>query len=226
MGTLHALAAPDGTRADVVSDAEMQFKHARSLAAKQRGDTRSAIIWCGTELLTERGFQITGIDEILSIVGVPKGSFYYYFKSKREFGVAVVDNYVQFYAQKMALLFDNPQRTPLQRVQDFVDDGKLGMAKYDFKRGCLIGNMGQELAALNEEFRERLEQVMQTWEARVTALFQLALERGEIAQSHDPESLSQFFWIGWEGAILRSKLTRSVAPLDHFSQIFFNKVLT
>ena len=226
MGTLHALAAPDGTRADVVSDAEMQFKHARSLAAQQRGDTRSAIIWCGTELLTERGFQITGIDEILSIVGVPKGSFYYYFKSKREFGVAVVDNYVQFYAQKMALLFDNPQRTPLQRLQDFVDDGKLGMAKYDFKRGCLIGNMGQELAALNEEFRERLEQVMQTWEARVTALFQLALERGEIAQSHDPESLSQFFWIGWEGAILRSKLTRSVAPLDHFSQIFFNKVLT
>ena len=226
MGTLHAFAAPDGTRADVVSEAEMQFKHARSLAAKQRGDTRSAIIWCGTELLTERGFQITGIDEILSIVGVPKGSFYYYFKSKREFGVAVVDNYVQFYAQKMALLFDNPQRTPLQRLQDFVDDGKLGMAKYDFKRGCLIGNMGQELAALNEEFRDRLEQVMQTWEARVTALFQLALERGEIAQSHDPESLSQFFWIGWEGAILRSKLTRSVAPLDHFSQIFFNKVLT
>jgi len=226
MGTLHAFAAPDGTRADVVSDAEMQFKHARSLAAKQRGDTRSAIIWCGTELLTERGFQITGIDEILSIVGVPKGSFYYYFKSKREFGVAVVDNYVQFYAQKMALLFDNPQRTPLQRLQDFVDDGKLGMAKYDFKRGCLIGNMGQELAALNEEFRERLEQVMQTWEARVTALFQLALERGEIAPTHYPKSLSQFFWIGWEGAILRSKLTRSVAPLDHFSQIFFNKVLT
>lgn len=225
MGTLHAFAAPYGTRTEKASDAEMQFKHARSLAAKLRGDTRSAIIWCGTELLTERGFQITGIDEILSIVGVPKGSFYYYFKSKREFGVAVVDNYVEFYAQKMSLLFDNPERTPLQRLQDFVDDGKLGMAKYDFKRGCLIGNMGQELAALNDEFRERLEQVMQTWEARVTALFQLARENGEIAEHHDPKSLSQFFWIGWEGAILRSKLTRSCVPLDRFAQIFFGKVL-
>jgi len=225
MGTLHAIAPPDGARKDNASDADLQFRHTRSLAAKQRGDTRSAIIWCGTELLTERGFQITGIDEILSIVGVPKGSFYYYFKSKREFGVAVVDNYVQFYAQKMALLFDNPERTPLQRLQDFVDDGKLGMTKYDFKRGCLIGNMGQELAALNDEFRERLEQVMQTWEARVTTLFALARDTGEIAQSHDPESLSQFFWIGWEGAILRSKLTRSVAPLDRFAQIFFSKVL-
>ncbi len=225
MGTLHAIAPPDGARKDNASDADMQFKHTRSLAAKQRGDTRSAIIWCGTELLTERGFQITGIDEILSIVGVPKGSVYYYFKSKREFGVAVVDNYVEFYAQKMSLLFDNPERTPLQRLQDFVDDGKVGMTKYDFKRGCLIGNMGQELAALNDEFRERLEQVMQTWEARVTALFQLARENGDIAKSHDPESLSQFFWIGWEGAILRSKLTRSVAPLDRFAQIFFDKVL-
>ena len=225
MGTLHAFAPPDGARKDNASDPDMQFRHARSLAAKQRGDTRSAIIWCGTELLTERGFQITGIDEILSIVGVPKGSFYYYFKSKREFGVAVVDNYVQFYAQKMALLFDNPERTPLQRLQDFVDDGKVGMAKYDFKRGCLIGNMGQELAALNDEFRVRLEQVMQAWETRVTALLRLAQDLGEIAQTNDPESLSQFFWIGWEGAILRSKLTRSVAPLDQFAQIFFHKVL-
>ena len=225
MGTLHAFAPPDRTCTENVSNTDLQFRHARSLAAKQRGDTRLAIIWCGTELLTERGFQITGIDEILSIVGVPKGSFYYYFKSKREFGVAVVDNYVEFYAQKMALLFDNPERTPLQRLQDFVDDGKVGLAKYDFKRGCLIGNMGQELAALNDEFRERLEQVMQAWEARVTALFQLAVERGEIAHSHDPESLSQFFWIGWEGAILRAKLTRSVAPLDRFAQIFFSKVL-
>ena len=225
MGTLHAFAPPDRTCAEQVSDADMQFRHARSLAAKQRGDTRLAIIWCGTELLTERGFQITGIDEILSIVGVPKGSFYYYFKSKREFGVAVVDNYVEFYAQKMALLFDNHERTPLQRLQDFVEDGKVGLAKYDFKRGCLIGNMGQELAALNDEFRERLEQVMQAWEARVTALFQLALDRGEISHSHDPESLSQFFWIGWEGAILRAKLTRSIAPLDRFAQIFFSKVL-
>jgi len=225
MGTLHAFAAPYGTRTAKASDAELLFRHARSLAAKQRGDTRMAIIWCGTELLTERGFQITGIDEILSIVSVPKGSFYYYFKSKREFGVAVVDNYVQFYAQKMALLFDNSERSPLQRLQDFVDDGKLGMTKYDFKRGCLIGNMGQELAALNEEFRQRLEQVMQTWEARVTALLQLARDNGEIAPIHDPESLSQFFWIGWEGAILRSKLTRSVVPLDRFAQIFFNTVL-
>lgn len=225
MGTLHAFAPPDRTCADNASLTDLQFRHARSLAAKQRGDTRLAIIWCGTELLTERGFQITGIDEILSIVGVPKGSFYYYFKSKREFGVAVVDNYVQFYAQKMALLFDNPERTPLQRLQDFVDDGKVGLTKYDFKRGCLIGNMGQELAALNDEFRERLEQVMQSWEARVTALFQLARDAGEIAHDHDPESLSQFFWIGWEGAILRAKLTRSVAPLDRFAQMFFQKVL-
>jgi len=225
MGTVHAFVAPYGLKSEADPQTELQFKHARSLAAKQRGDTRAAIIWCGTELLTERGFQITGIDEILSKVGVPKGSFYYYFKSKREFGIAVIDNYVQFYAEKMALLFDNEQRTPLQRLQDFVDDCKLGMTKYDFKRGCLIGNMGQELAALNDEFRERLEQVLQAWETRVARLLRQASQAGDLAPGNDPTLLSNFFWIGWEGAILRSKLTRSVAPLDHFAKVFFTQVI-
>ena len=40
------------------------------------------LVWCGTELLTERGFQITGIDEVLKRVGIPKGLFYHFFKSK------------------------------------------------------------------------------------------------------------------------------------------------
>ena len=66
-----------------------------------RPDTRNALVWCVTELLTERGFQITGIDEILKRVGVPKGSFYHYFKSKDDFGHAVIDNYEAYYAKKI-----------------------------------------------------------------------------------------------------------------------------
>ena len=73
--------------------------------AATRTDTRNALVWCGTELLTERGFQITGIDEVLKRVGVPKGSFYHYFKSKDHFGHAVIDNYESYYAKKMDRIF-------------------------------------------------------------------------------------------------------------------------
>ena len=193
--------------------------------AATRTDTRNALVWCGTELLTERGFQITGIDEVLKRVGVPKGSFYYYFKSKDHFGHAVIDNYEAYYAKKMDSIFNDTSQTPLQRLVNFTVNAKNGMVKFDFKRGCLIGNLGQELAALNTQFRERLEGVLVSWEKRVAVCLSEAIDIGEIAPGQDPQALSRFFWVGWEGAILRSKLMRSLEPIDQFTSIFFRSVL-
>jgi len=193
--------------------------------AATRTDTRNALVWCGTELLTERGFQITGIDEVLKRVGVPKGSFYYYFKSKVHFGHAVIDNYEAYYAKKMDRIFNDYSQSPLQRLVNFTVNAKNGMVKFDFKRGCLIGNLGQELAALDTQFRERLEGVLLSWEKRVADCLAEAIDIGEIAPKQDPQALSRFFWVGWEGAILRSKLMRSLEPIDQFTSIFFRSVL-
>jgi TetR/AcrR family transcriptional repressor of nem operon len=190
-----------------------------------RTDTRNALVWCGTELLTERGFQITGIDEVLKRVGVPKGSFYHYFKSKDQFGHAVIDNYEAYYAKKMDRIFGDSSQSPLQRLVSFTVNAKNGMVKFDFKRGCLIGNLSQELAALDTQFRERLEGVLVSWEKRVAECLSEAIDIGELAPGQDPQALSRFFWVGWEGAILRSKLMRSLEPIDQFTSIFFRSVL-
>lgn len=196
----------------------------RAQRAAGRSDTRRALVWCGTELLTERGFQVTGIEEVLKRVGVPKGSFYHFFKSKDEFGAAVIQNYVAYYARKMDRIFDNTSNTPLTRLKAFVENAKHGMTRFDFRRGCLIGNLGQELASLDNEFRDQLEAVLVSWEVRVTACLEEAVQIGEIASDNDAQALSRFFWIGWEGAILRAKLTRSLAPIDHFAGIYFSRV--
>lgn len=193
----------------------------RSERAAQRGDTRRALVWCGTELLTERGFQVTGIDEVLKRVGVPKGSFYHFFANKHEFGEAVIQNYVEYYARKMMRIFDDETRTPLARLRVFVEDAKRGMLKYGYRRGCLIGNLGQELASLDDAFREQLEAVLVAWEQRVEGCLRQAIEAGEMAPGSDAAAISRFFWIGWEGAVLRAKLTRNAEPLDQFADMFF-----
>lgn len=210
-------AAADGERARVRS---------RSERASGRGDTRRALVWCGTELLTERGFQVTGIDEVLQRVGVPKGSFYHYFANKHEFGEAVIQNYVDYYARKMTRIFDDPTRSHLQCLRAFVDDAKRGMLKYGFRRGCLIGNLGQELASLDDAFRDQLEAVLRSWERRVAGCLEQAIAQGELDAGADAMALSRFFWIGWEGALLRAKLTRNAEPLDQFADLFFSRVLT
>ncbi len=196
----------------------------RARRASARSDTRKALVWCGTELVTERGFQTTGIEEVFKRVGVPKGSFYHFFKSKDEFGAAVIDNYVAYYARKMDRIFGDTSRSPLERLKYFVEDTKHGMAKFDFRRGCLIGNMGQELAGVDSEFRLRLEAVLVSWEVRVADCLEEAIAAGEVGKDNDAHALSRFFWIGWEGAILRSKLMRSLEPIDHFANLYFRKV--
>ena len=54
-------------------------------------NTRDRIIETGAEIIHRKGFNHTGIQEILTAAGVPKGSFYNYFKSKDEFGLEVID---------------------------------------------------------------------------------------------------------------------------------------
>ena len=199
-------------------------KRGRGRPPKQVGarqDTRRALIRCGTEILTEKGFHVTGIDEVLKRVGVPKGSFYHYFASKEDFGLAVIDNYASYFAAKLDRWLEDEAVAPLQRMRNFVEDAKHGIERHHYRRGCLIGNLGQELGALSDTFRGPLEAVFLDWQRRVATCFRAAQSAGEIGASADPDHLAAFFCIGWEGAILRAKLVQGTEPLDLFADAFF-----
>src|SRR5690606_12618086 len=88
-------------------------------------------------------------------------------------------------------------------------------------RGCLVGNLGQEMGVLPESFRTQLQDVFLDWQARTAACLQEAQRRGDIPAGFDCSALGAFFWIGWEGAVWRAKLERSETPLQVYSQGFF-----
>ncbi len=58
---------------------------------KPAQDMRQHIIDVARSLMTNKGYTAVGLAEVLSTAGVPKGSFYYYFKSKEEFGQALLE---------------------------------------------------------------------------------------------------------------------------------------
>lgn len=190
-------------------------------AEARLADARERLLREGVAMLTERGFSAVGLDEILSAVGVPKGSFYHYFGSKAEFGLALIDAYAAFFANKLDRWFLDETLSPLARLGAFVEDARAGMARYGYRRGCLVGNLGQEISALPDNFRERLNSVFVDWEARTALCLEAAKEAGEIDPEADCARLATFFWIGWEGAVLRAKLEHSPSPLERFASGFF-----
>ena len=194
---------------------------ASTVRAAPWADTRERLVWHGLELLTQQAFNATGIEQILSGLNIPKGSFYHYFPSKHAFGVAVVDRYVAYFDEKFDRLLGDDRRPPLDRLRAYVDDCCAGMARHNWRRGCLVGNLAQELGAHDDDFRDRLEAVLESWQDRIAALLREAAVRGDLTGPIDADRLAQFFWIGWEGALMRAKLTRDSSPLNCFVDHFF-----
>lgn len=183
-------------------------------------DTREALLCCGMEVLTEQGFAATGIDAVLKRVRVPKGSFYHYFDSKEAFVQEVLQRYAAYFARKLDRWLLDDQVPPLQRLSNFVDDAKAGMAKHEFRRGCLVGNLGQEITALPASFRQALEDVLLDWQDRLANCLVQAVNHGQLEPDSDCDALAAYFWIGWEGAVLRAKLAQNAQPLDTFANGF------
>jgi TetR/AcrR family transcriptional regulator, transcriptional repressor for nem operon len=182
--------------------------------------TREVLLRAGVVALTEKGFAATGIDEVLKSVGVPKGSFYHFFASKQAFGAELIALYADYFVRKLDQFLLDESLAPLQRIDAFCEDAERGMARFGFRRGCLVGNLGQEMNALPEAFRTQLTDVLLDWQSRTERCLEAARVAGDIPKTTDCARLAAFFWIGWEGAVLRAKLERRAEPLRTFADCF------
>ena len=185
-------------------------------------DTRRLLIRTGLIALTEKGYCGVGIDEILRTAGVPKGSFYHYFDSKESFGNELITAYADYFAARLDRWFLDTSLSPLDRLRGFIRDASHSMKRHDFRRGCLVGNLGQEMAALPPSFRARIIAIFVDWQRRTERCLRAACNAGQIAPTMSCRALAELFWIGWEGAVLRAKLEGHARPLDRFGAGFLS----
>jgi len=191
---------------------------------RREANKREDLLRIGVAVFTEKGFHNTPIDELVMAAGVPKGSFTYYFGSKDAYALAVIERYADYFNKKLDTVLANTTLAPLDRIQAFVDEAAMGMQRYDFRRGCLIGNLGQELAALDERFRHMLLTVLSGWQHRIRACLEDARAYGELRHDADTDALARLFWYAWEGAVLGAKLEKSREPLDAIARAFIGQV--
>lgn len=194
--------------------------------ARDNADTKALLIRVGLETLTEFGFSATGLDTILKKAKVPKGSFYHYFKSKEAYGLALVDAYDDFFINKLKFYLEQPEVPALERIVNFTQSAIAGMQKYDYKRGCLVGNLNQELNHLSDDFKTRLMQSYSDWQQQLKQCLDLAQQQQTISKQINTTQMSDYFWVGWEGAVMRAKLTQSSKPLTLYTEMFLRALLT
>ena len=120
----------------------MRKRGRSSMCSEELASTRVKLIQAGVELLTKKGFASAGIEEILSMVQVPKGSFHHYFESKEAFGIVLIKSYFNRFDKRLDTRFSKEDFTPIEQTQDFILIARANMKKYNLSRGCLVGNLG------------------------------------------------------------------------------------
>jgi TetR/AcrR family transcriptional repressor of nem operon len=84
-------------------------------------ESKQRILAAAKELFLARGYAGTTVDAICEKARLTKGSFYHFFDSKEELGLAVLDWSLQRSGQ---ILADGPHRQvadPVERALTFID---------------------------------------------------------------------------------------------------------
>ena len=160
-----------------------------------------------------------GLNAILHAAGVPKGSFYYFFKSKEDFARAVLDVYERRANEQQDAIFKDTSRSPMQRLRDYFDEIGRGHLAEAPLGGCLFGVLSQTAAARSAEFKARLAQVFSTWEADLAELLEEAKSVGEVEPGLDTREAAAFLIDSFEGMLVRLKIDGNRDALGRFQRM-------
>lgn len=106
-------------------------------------------------LMLRQGYSATTVDEICEAAGVTKGSFYHFFKTKEEMGLATVEDYYLEGSEKLLHGEFEEIPDPVERAFAFLDHTEE-LSRALWADGCLLGNMVVEMTEENPSIRAKV----------------------------------------------------------------------
>lgn len=179
-------------------------------------ETVESILEIGTDLILKNGYHNVGLNKILKEANIPKGSFYYYFKSKEDFGLQIIE----FYSKKSLVVLrrylEDVTKNHKQRIISFFKDMQGIYITKEYKEGCLLGNCSIELSDFSESFSVSVANELSVWEKCFENCIQEGQIEGNIKISESSKVLSDLILTMWEGALLRMKSSKNVKSIETF----------
>lgn len=198
----------------------------RSLKEKQRQEREKLILQAAEDVLMEKGYHETCIDEIAARVGIAKGTVYLHFPSKESLVVA---------------LFTRDMRQLLAQVDQIVETQGTASTRLHAVLDCVYGTLFlkrmQLLYAIYSgiaaqcQYPASGERLRELWE-RLAARVRNLLEAGKATGEFDPTiptsvMVCTFFSLlstkSYERLILEEEMTGDELA-QHFGRIYFKGI--
>lgn len=171
-------------------------------------EMKQHILHTARPIIAGKGFAAVGLNEILSAAGIPKGSFYYYFSSKDQFGEVLLDSYfVEYLAQLEQILFA-AQGTAASRLMSYWQAWEQTQSSQDAAYMCLAVKLGGEVSDLSEAMREALRKGTTQIMGRIADCIAEGRADGSISAPVDAAQAGMQLYELWVGASLLEKIHR------------------
>lgn len=203
----------------------INFIDNRSNILVMKKDTKQKLIQAGIEAMQEKSYHSVGIKEILDSVGVPKGSFYYYFKSKEDFGIAVIDEFARQHAATIRFFLEDRSKTPLERLKDSFVSCLSFYPEKECGSGCLVAKLSHEVMNHSPDMSAAIRNAFDMWQALYARMIREAQNAGEIDPGVDPEELAAFIQNSWEGAVMMMQVHKNYGPVKNNIKFIFDRLL-
>jgi TetR/AcrR family transcriptional repressor of nem operon len=191
----------------------------------EKQETKAALLQVGADMMLEKGYTNTGIQDVLKSLNVTKGSFYHYFYSKERYALEIIREFNANHSANLVRILGDSTQTPLTRLKNYCQESKRMLLSNGCRKGCLIGNLSQEMADQSEVLRAELSQVMAKWRDIIAECIEEGQKSGEIKNKRAAHDLAELFSAGWAGAILRAKTVKNTESLDIFMELVFEDLL-
>lgn len=191
-----------------------------------KNNKKEQIIKKGMNVLKEKGYNGCGVAEIIKKANIPKGSFYYYFKSKEDFAVEVLKYYSEHLLSVVRDALLNQNESPKQRILNLYSDQVNNYnLKKTFPYGSFASMICQEVGEKHKPIFEVSNKLFLDLKKIHVDCLTEAIRKKEIKKNKNTEKLAELILYSWEGAVLRIKVNGNHDSLDVFMEMLTEYIL-
>ena len=173
--------------------------------------TRQRIIAEAAPIFNQRGFEGASMQDIMQATGLEKGGLYRHFSSKEELAVEAFR-----YALDRSVRLKAPVVPPGTNAVDHLCllVEHFVASKSGLPGGCPLMNTAIDSDDGNPALRDLARKGIQNWQARLTAIVDAGLKRGEIRKGTLSRRIANTLIATLEGALMMARIEGRSAALQ------------
>ena len=167
--------------------------------------TRQRLLAAAFQAMHRDGFRAAGLNAILAETGLTKGALYHHFPSKMALGYAVIDGPLRDYVEDWWLKPLEGADDPLEGLAKIIRSRLRRDVPAMLKLGCPLNNLAQEMAPVDEGFRQRVEALYRDWRRGLARALRHGQHAGTVSTAIEVDVTAAFIIAALQGAVGQAK---------------------